>query len=422
MSETAGNGADAAAAAAAAYLLSAKAVRERSAALAALVADGRSDHFTLHRERLSEAADRVTALIRRRFPDLSVPLHSRWRHVEAGNVDRWGQLAAARGFDGPADEARAAADLAIVSVLVDAGAGPGWSYEEAATGMTFARSEGLAVASLAMFASGLFSSVPADPLRCDAEALATLGADEFARGFQAGPDNPLVGMEGRRALLVALAWALRDRPDIFAVADDPRPGGIVDYLAAKAEDGRLPATAILDAVLEGLGPIWPGRLELAGRPLGDAWRHPSLGAGPDAPGADIVPFHKLSQWLSWSLVEPLSLLGITVTDLDGLTGLAEYRNGGLFLDTGVIALEDPADAGREHAVDSPLVVEWRALTVTLLDETAAAVRAALGLDAEALPLGAVLEGGTWLAGREIAREKRPDGGPPLTVISDGTVF
>jgi len=34
----------------------------------------------------------------------------------------------------------------------------------------------------------------------------------------------------------------------------------------------------------------------------------------------------------------------------------------------------------------------------------------------------VLEGGTWAAGRIIAREKRADGGPPFQISSDGTVF
>jgi hypothetical protein len=68
------------------------------------------------------------------------------------------------------------------------------------------------------------------------------------------------------------------------------------------------------------------------------------------------------------------------------------------------------------------VVEWRALTVALLDRTAVEVRRILGVDAAALPLAKVLEGGTWAAGREIARERRPDGRPPLTVASDGTVF
>ena len=413
--------------AAARHLLTAAAVRERCRLVAGLVEEGRSPRFRMRRERLADARDRVVALIRSRFPDLSVPLHSRWRHFEAGDVDRWSQLAAVRGWASAGEAARAAADLAILSVLVDAGAGPDWRYVEGATGETYARSEGLAVASLAMFAAGLFSGVPADPLRVDAGALEALSADELAAGFQAGPDNPLVGLTGRRDLLVRLAAAIRARPDIFAVADDPRPGGIVDYLAEQASGGTLPATAILSAVLDGLGPIWPGRIELGGVSLGDAWRHPDLAglvaaAGGPAAGADIVPFHKLSQWLSYSLVEPLGLLGIAVVDLDGLTGLAEYRNGGLFLDTGAIELVDPADATRPLPVDDPVVVEWRALTVALLDDLAPMVRQAIGATSATLPLCAILEGGTWLAGRTIARERRADGGPPLVIVSDGTVF
>ena len=51
-----------------------------------------------------------------------------------------------------------------------------------------------------------------------------------------------------------------------------------------------------------------------------------------------------------------------------------------------------------------------------------AVRAELGVTAEAFPLARVLEGGTWAAGRRIAAERREGGGPPLTIDSDGTVF
>jgi len=105
-----------------------------------------------------------------------------------------------------------------------------------------------------------------------------------------------------------------------------------------------------------------------------------------------------------------------------LTGLAEYRNGGLFLDCGVIVPRDERLLGRRLSVEEEPVVEWRALTVALLDRLAAALRLRLGLDAETLPLAKVLEGGTWAAGRRIARERRPDGAPPLTIASDGTVF
>jgi hypothetical protein len=135
-----------------------------------------------------------------------------------------------------------------------------------------------------------------------------------------------------------------------------------------------------------------------------------------------VPLHKLSQWLTYSLLEPLQTAGIVVTDVDGLTGLAEYRNGGLFVDAGVLAFRDPADATRDHDVGSSLVVEWRGLTVALLDRLADGLRRRLGLDAQSLPLAKVLEGGTWAAGRMLARERRSDGSPPVKVVSDGTVF
>lgn len=57
----------------------------------------------------------------------------------------------------PIEAARRLVDLFVVSVLLDAGAGPRWVYEELKTGLRIARSEGLAVASLDMFESGLFA-------------------------------------------------------------------------------------------------------------------------------------------------------------------------------------------------------------------------------------------------------------------------
>jgi len=401
-------------------LSTAAAVRDSAERAYALAEAGALPGLTLHPERLDEVAERVIAVTRARYPDLSVPLHSRWRHFETGGLDRWGMLAAAREFSDPRQAARAAGDLAVVSVLLDAGAGPDWSFREDLTGETHYRSEGLAIASLAMVAAGVFSGVPADPLRADAVVLARITEDEIAAGMQAGPDNPMVGLAGRATLLARLAHVMENRRDLFAVDDDPRPGGLVDALVARAEHGVLPAATILDVVLDGLTPVFPGRLELANLPVGDVWPLPALDTG--AYGSKLAAFHKLSTWLALSLIEPLDLAGVVVADLDGLPGLAEYRNGGLFLDSGVLTLADPDDAERVHAVDSPLVVAWRAMTVALLDRLAAAVRMRLGVDAETFPLACVLEGGTWAAGRAIAWERRSDGAPPLRVESDGTVF
>jgi len=381
---------------------------------------GALQHFTVDLGNLNAAAHVVSELIRVNYPDLEVPFHARWRHFVLGGRDLWAERAAQTSWPTAAAKARAAFDLAIVSVLLDAGAGPSWKYLDPATEQVVTRSEGLAVASLRMFEAGAFSSDPADPLRADAERLTRLKHEEIATGFQSMVANRLVGVEGRADLLAALGRAAAAKPDVFAREDRARPGGLYDYLAAQATDGRLPAPRILAAVLEHLGPIWPSRLTLAGVPLGDTWRHPAIKRA-DATN-NLVPIHKLSQWLSYSLIEPLQWSGITVTDIDGLTGLAEYRNGGLFVDSGVLRLRNPEDAIHPNPVDSVLVVEWRALTVALLDEIATLIRRQRGLTIDEFPLACVLEGGTWAAGRRLARERRPDGSPPIAVVSDGTVF
>jgi hypothetical protein len=398
-------------------LLSAKAVRERAGQMLEHGLAGRLHHFTVDLDRLGACADAVIETTREAYPDLDIPFHARWRHFAAGGFPRWEVLADAMPWPDAAARARAAFDLAILSVLLDAGAGPDWRYEEGRTGEIWSRSEGLAVASLDMVMSGLFSGRPDDPVRADAHVLAMLDVRELAAGFQVGPGNPLVGLEGRTALLHRLGETVALAPDVFG--DAPRPGGLFDHLAGQAQNGALPASAILDALLLHLGPIWPGRITLGGVDLGDTWRHPLIAA--DDASAGLVPFHKLSQWLAYSLIEPLQDYGIGVTGIDGLTGLPEYRNGGLFLDTGVLRLKDEADRTRPHDVDSLLVVEWRALTVALLDRMAELVRERLGLDAGTLPLAKVLEGGTWATGRRLAQDLR-NGAPPLTVVSDGTVF
>lgn len=402
-------------------LLNAAAVRERSHQILEHGLAGRLRHFTVHPERLDACAEAVVATIRTAYPSLDIPFHARWRHFSAGGHDRWDAVMHGAPWSDAGQMARAAFDLAIVSVLLDAGAGAQWRYEEGRTGETFARSEGLAVASFDMFVSGAFSSRAEDPFRVDADVLLALTADDLAHGFQVSPGNPLVGLEGRAALLNRLGRAVATNPDIFGRHDDPRPGGLFDVLAAGADaEGRIRVPAILEAILNHLGSIWPGRIELGGVDLGDTWRHPLVEA-PDATNG-LIPFHKLSQWLSYSLIEPLEWAGYTVVEIDGLTGLPEYRNGGLFLDSGVLALKDPAEAAQPHPVDSTLVVEWRALTVALLDQIAEPIRRALGLKPEDFPLAKALEGGTWATGRRLAKERRGDGSPPLTIISDGTVF
>jgi hypothetical protein len=386
------------------FLRTPAAIRERAGLVLRHVENGQSPWFALDASGLEAAVQATLAVTRKRFRDPSrIPFHSRWRHFEAGGRDRWAALAERMKGLTRTEVARRRIDLAVVSVLLDAGAGGLWSYREAATGKSFVRSEGLAVASFNMFANGAFSrDSKNDPLRVDAERLARLTPVDLAMGFQVRGHNSLLGLEGRAGLLRKLGGVGLDRP-----------GALFDLLAPGAGGGPVKAEWILSVLLDKLSAIWPSRLELDGVPLGDVWRHPAAG---------LVPFHKLSQWLSYSLVEPLEGAGLKVVDLDALTGLPEYRNGGLLVDSGALRPKQKLLLEKVFAPGDEAIVEWRALTVALLDRVAEHVRDHLGMDAATLPLVKVLEAGTWFAGRALAAERRKDGGPPIAVESDGTVF
>ena len=184
------------------------------------------------------------------------------------------------------------------------------------------------------------------------------------------------------------------------------------------------AHAVFEQVMQSLSRIWPSANAIhdAGDPalaLGDCWRHSAV-RGPGLTDG-WMPFHKLSQWLTYSLLEPFQWAGVQVGGLDALTGLPEYRNGGLFIDTGTIRPKDLSFIDHNWKVGDEFIVEWRALTVALLDELAVQVRSTLGRTEAELPLASILEGGTWAAGRVLAQRLR-DGTPPLRIESDGTVF
>ena len=416
-------------------------IRRRAQALLARARRGESQWFRVGDANvLEDAATEVATVTRDRYGWQPIPYHSRWRHFEAGGVDRLGELNR-RLADQPAHaRAKAHIDLVLVSVLLDAGAGPDWKYHEAASGQSFARSEGLGVASYHAFMAGLFSSDPDRPLQADAAGLRGLVADQLAQAFQVSDANPLVGMAGRTGLLRRLGEVMAEQPAVFGVAQQ-RPGGLFDLLVSP-NGVEVPPTAtvqahdILSQLLASLSAIWPAANRIdslaadgsdvlpgsadADLLLGDCWRHGAV----EGPGLTNgwMPFHKLSQWLTYSLIEPFEAGGVRVEGLNQLTGLPEYRNGGLLLDAGVLIPTYPALLDRQWQAGDEFIVEWRALTVALLDELAPLVRHKLGATEADLPLACVLEGGTWAAGRVLAARAREGGGPPLQIVSDGTVF
>jgi hypothetical protein len=363
-------------------------------------------HFVLDESKLGSTVELVIETINKNYPDHNIPFHSRWGHFQVGKIDRISKVNDAFRHKEPMERARCKLDLVITSVLLDAGAGKDWFYFEDSSQTKYSRSEGLALASLYLFLNGTLSR-DRQSNQADVDGLRNLSKADIEKYFQVTKTNPLVGVQGRLDLLNNLSRAV-ERKEFFK---DGRPGNIIDYLFERYGK-NIQAKAILRAVLDGFGPIWPGREKLNGVNLGDVWKYKG----------QLVAFHKLSQWMTYSLIEPIVEAGFRVEGVEELTGLAEYRNGGLLIDTGILNFKNSKDAATEWAPDSELIIEWRALTIHYLDVIAELVQQKLNKSAKDFPLAKVLEGGTWWAGRRLAQEKRTGGDPPIRIKSDATVF
>ncbi|EMD37201.1 hypothetical protein CERSUDRAFT_115105 [Gelatoporia subvermispora B] len=425
----------------AAYLRTLPAIRERCGRVHVLATQGKLEYFDYDPEKEADVAAFCVDIMKRDFGTsfASIPPHGRWRHLDAGRPRVEPLIAKWKASANPPDTkeiCKRLIDLFLVSVLLDAGAGNSWKYYEESSGQTFTRSEGLGVASINMFEKGFFSGDRANPYQVDADGLARITPERTAAAMQVSASNPMVGIDGRSALLQNLSAALRGRPTFFG--SSMRPGNLLDYLDSESTLSGSTRTvhifSLWTALIEGLAPIWPARLTFAGVPLGDVWPCGTLKPSASAEGDELVPFHKLTGWTTYSLVEPIEkVLQWRFEGLEHMTGLPEYRNGGLLVDLGVLKLRPgaiPASFYPDSSSDipklppsHPAVVEWRAMTVIELDRIANLIREQLGLGAQELTLAQVLESATWKGGREIAKQKRPaTGGPPIDIESDGTVF
>ncbi|PAV17929.1 hypothetical protein PNOK_0641500 [Pyrrhoderma noxium] len=425
------------------YLRSLPAIRERCSKVHALAQKDKLHFFEYHPEKEEDAIKFCLNIINRDYGSNtgSIPPHGRWRHLDAGRprieplIAKWKESSSA-----PDDKeiCRRLIDLFLVSVLLDAGAGNIWKYKEPGTTNEYNRSEGLGVASFHMFDEGFFSGDESHPHRVDAEGLSRITPEKVGAAMQVSDTNPMNGLEGRATLLSKLATALRSSQVYFG--KEARPGNIVDYLEKNSTsvDGTtvVPVESLWNILIVGLNSIWPAsRTTLDGVPCGDVWPSPVLTPeGYHEEGDNYVPFHKLTGWTTYSLLEALQkVMKWKFTGLENLTGLPEYRNGGLLIDTGVLKLRqdviqkelypDPASSIPRLPPSHPAIVEWRAMTIIELDRIADGIRLKLGLKPEQLTLAQVLESATWKGGREIAALKRPETkGPPIDIESDGTVF
>ncbi|TKA80120.1 hypothetical protein B0A49_01366 [Cryomyces minteri] len=434
----------------AAYLRSVHSVRERSRFVLEKAKKNQLKHFHVDLSKFQDTASYVVSIIKRDYaPDYaSIPPHGRWQHFEVCGRPRIDQLMGSWASTVDAQErTRRLIDLFLVSVLLDAGAGTQWRYKSKESGKVYRRSEGLAVASLEMFKMGMFSSDPNNPYQVDSAGLKKLDVMAMAGGLQVSEYNPIEGLQGRTNLLIRLADALQNQ-DMFGT--EARPDGMLDYLLSHPSTQAssvpvIPVPILWGVLMDGLSSIWPAsRTTIDNIPLGDAWPCSVMPSHPTHPWESIVPFHKLTQWLTYSLMVPMTkLLGVKWAGSELLTGLPEYRNGGLLVDTGLLTLKEfDARRGLEMWRDvagrggncvevvptfeasDDVIVEWRAVTVGFLDELLAEVNVLLRLNgSEKLSLAQMLEAGTWKGGRELAEVSRPNTKePPIMILSDGTVF
>jgi len=432
------------------YLKCLPAVRERSKIIFDKAMRDELNHFDVDMSKLPDVVSFVSGLIKRDYdaPFTSIPGHGRYQHFCVGGRDRIAQLLSTWPDEvDNTERCRRLVDLFLVSVLLDAGAGTQWSYKSQENGRIYRRSEGIAVASLEMFKAGYFSGNPNNRAQVDKDGLQKLTAEKLAAGLQSGPGNQMAGLEGRTELLVRLSGALAEKTEFFGA--DGRPGNMVDHLLSHPSTQAsslliVPLPVLWNILLNGLAQIWPpSRTSINGVSLGDAWPCQAM---PQHDWESILPFHKLTQWLTYSLMQPMqSLLKMQFAGTELLTGLPEYRNGGLFVDLGVLNLKrDEVERGLQNYSDycrrtgvkgvevapmfepsDDVIVEWRGVTIGLLDLLCAEVNKALKkeLAGNEMTLPQLLEAGSWKGGREIAEINRPNTKePPILIDSDGTVF
>lgn len=276
--------------------------------------------------------------------------------------------------------------------------------------------EGLAVALLRAFMGGAFSADRGDALRCDASTLKLLDATALRALMQAGPANPLAGLEERAAMLQRLGTVLAD--DASRRGGMARPSRILDRLTADGSRTTLGAPSLLRELAMALAPIWAEGSRVQGLPAGDVWPHRWAGDAladgrRDTTTPGHVPLHGPALRALQALLEPLQAAGIEVTGVELLPGPSDPRAAGLLLEAGVLVPRARPAAGRTLKPADEWVIEWRAATVSLLDELAVLVRAESRLDATALPVARLLDALPTASGTDH---------PPVTLAGAGTLL
>jgi len=389
--------------------------RERANAIYEMGLKNELHHFQINLDKLPYTVKYVINTIEKNYPDLKIPQHSRIRHFEKFDpnfIDNFNNSfkCSAR------EKIKKLIDLTVISVLTDAGAGASWKYIK--DNKVYTRSEGLAFASFDMFMSGIFSSDEACPHRINSKGIQKMTLEDFKKGFQISEDNQLFGIENRYKSIQRLGGCLNDFPEYFGY-EIRRAGNLLDYIEENFQN-EISIDQFWEILCNTFGMIWSTNQKTIGC-RGDVFVYSPLKKEQQV-GSDLIPFHKLLHWLMYSLIEPLETHGIKFTNKEIMIALAEYRNCGLLVDSGLITLKDPTYYEKVHNVGSQLVVELRCLTLIFIDKIKDEINKYYENDGIKLTMSQVLQGGTWASGRLIATEKRNTSEPPIKIRSDGTIF
>lgn len=388
-------------------------VRDRCGQVLAWTRASHSPWFEVDDDALEVAARRLATLTRQLHADQGGPIAGCWRRFAAGGVDRRVWLERLLAAEPPEQRTHARIDLAVVCEYLGQVPDDSWSYAEAATGQRFTGREGLAVALWHAFCAGLFSSDPQRPLQADAAGLRGVVTDHLGLALQAGRAWAWPDLQACAIALRRLGEVLSEQPEVFGEAG--RPSGLFDtlispYGVAVPHTADIRAHDILSQLLMTLSGLTPGGAQIGGVALGDCWQHPAAHGA----GEGWVPLHARMQAITCALLEPFEWAGVQVRELSALTALADVLHGNLLLDTAVLRLRDPQSARTVWPRDAEIVIEWRALTVALLEELAPRVQHHRGRG-DAGPGTAGLLIGRFEPAATALTLLRPEGRPALRV-------
>ena len=278
------------------------------------------------------------------------------------------------------------------------------------TNTKHSRSEGIAIAIYDMFVSGFFSSSIKNKYQVNSSILTYLRFRIFSEKFQNTINNSIIGIKNRHSLLINLGKTLK-KNKLSRPSDFFDKYNINDTISVKE---------LWNFIVNDFKDIWNIYNKDDKETIGDIWTHPYLKI-PCIEKSELMPFHKISQWIIYSLIDVIKNYGnYKITDTMILSALPEYRNAGLLLEYQVITPKNRLAFSKIYTIKDTFVVELRGLTIAILEYLLNDINSERSIE-EKYSMSEFLENGSWSLGREIAYKKN-NGDLPINLILEGNYF